>query len=176
MHFPRKLLGDNHPCWAEAKTTFPKPLRLTGHRALGLWVKGDGGGEVLDVRLEFGEAAHLHYFQPITFTGWKYCELGQPEGDRVMDYFVGDKFGLHDLPLDNLVGMTLLVLVPPEGKNIALRLGRVEALKEMGGTLVNPRFSVASQTLRNAADAPQRAVPGNGRSLGFPRSERLPSV
>jgi hypothetical protein len=146
-HFPRKLLGDNHPCWAEAKTTFPKPLRLTGHRALGLWVRGDGGGEVLDVRLEFGEAAHLQYFQPITFAGWKYCELGQPEGDRVMDYFVGDKFGLHDLPLDNLVGMTLLVLVPPEGKNVSLRLGRVEALKEMGGTLVSPRLDVAGQTL-----------------------------
>jgi hypothetical protein len=147
MHFPRKLPGDGQPCWAEAKTTFAKPFHLTGHRALGLWVKGDGGGEVLDIRLEFGEAASLHYFQPITFTGWKYCELGQPEGDRVMDYFVCDKFSLHDVPLDNLVGVTLLVLVPPEGKNVELRLGRLEALTEMGGTLTNPRLSVGNQTL-----------------------------
>jgi len=146
MHFPRKLPGDNNPCWAEAKTTFPKPLRMSGHRALGLWLKGDGGGEVLDIRLDFGEAARLHFFQPIDFTGWKYCELGQPEGDRVMDYFVCDKFALHDLPLDNLVGVDLLVLVPPEGKNVELRLGRIEALREMGGTLTNPRLSVGHET------------------------------
>ena len=74
------------PVGPKTKTTFPKPLHLAGHRALGLSVKGDEGGEVLDIRMEFGEAAYLHHFQPITFTGWKYCELGQPESDRVMDY------------------------------------------------------------------------------------------
>jgi len=147
LHFPRQLGGDRQPCWAEAKTTFPKPLDLAGHRALGLWVNGDGGGEVLDVRLEFGESAYLHFFQPITFTGWKYCELGQLEADRVLDYFGCDKAGLHDLPLSNLVGVTLAVLVPPEGKQVDLRLGRIEALKELGGTLANPRLTVGDQTL-----------------------------
>ncbi len=102
---------------------------------------------MLDVRLEFGEQAYLHHFQPITFTGWKYCELGWPEGDRVMDYFGCDKAGLHDLPLDNVVGVTLAVLDPPEGKSIELRLGRIEAVKEIGGTLANPRITVGNQTL-----------------------------
>ena len=102
---------------------------------------------MLDVRLEFGEAAYLHHFQPITFTGWKYCEIGQRESDRVMDYFGCDKRGLHDLPLANLVGVTLAVVAPPEGKNVELRLGRIEALKEIGGTLANPRIGVGNQTL-----------------------------
>ena len=63
-----------------------------------------------------------------------------------MDYFVCDKFGLHDLPLDNLVAVDLLVLVPPEGKNVELRLGRIEALQELGGMLVHPRLSVGKET------------------------------
>jgi hypothetical protein len=105
--------GSGHPAWAQAVAKFPAKLNLTQHRALGLWVKGDGGGEVLAVQLDIDQASYLHFYLPITFAGWKYCELGEPEGDRVMEFFTYEKFALHDVPLDQFTGVKLLVLKPP---------------------------------------------------------------
>ena len=117
---------------------YPTPLDLRRHRALGLWVNGDGQGEVLNVQLEVSPQSYLHFYLPIDFSGWKYCELGEPEGDRVMDYFADEKFALHDLPLDRFIAVTLMILNPPAGKQVDLRLGRIEALQELGGELAEP--------------------------------------
>ena len=37
------------------------------------------GGEVLDIRLEFGEAARLHYFQSINFTAGNTANWASPK-------------------------------------------------------------------------------------------------
>lgn len=133
--------------WAQASATLPTPLNLNGHRALGLWICGDGSGAVLDVRLEYQPRSFLHFAQAINFTGWKYCELGEPESDHLMDYFGYAKSSLHDLALNRFTTVTLMILNPPRGKNLELLLGRIEALTEIGGHLVNPRLTVAGAPL-----------------------------
>ena len=138
--FPRKLAGHGQPAWAQVSAALPAKLDLGRHRALGLWIKGDGSGATLNVQLELTPQSYLHFYQPIDFTGWRYCELGEPEGDRVMDYFTYEKHALHDLKLDGFGGVTLMILDPPRGRNVELELGRIEALYETGGQLVNPRI------------------------------------
>ena len=144
---PPKLAGHGQPAWAQASATFPAKLDLSRHRALGVWVKGDGSGATLNVQLERTPQSYLHFYQPITFTGWRYCELGEPEGDRVMDYFSYEKHALHDLPIDSFAGLTLMILNPPRGRNVELEIGRIEALCETGGRLADPRVTLGQATL-----------------------------
>jgi hypothetical protein len=144
---PGKMPGHGQPVWAQAAAKFLANVNLAQHRALGLWIKGDGSGEVLAVQLDIDHSSYLHYYLPITFMGWKYCELGEPEGDRVMDYFAYEKFALHDVPLGQFVGVKLLILNPPVGKGVDLEIGRIEALKELGGQLRNPTLSILASSL-----------------------------
>jgi hypothetical protein len=146
--YPQKLTGHGSPAWAEATVELPAVVDLRAHRALGLWIHGDGGGEVLNVQLAVDRQSHLHYYQPIDFRGWRYCELGEPEGDRVMEYFEYEKFALHELPLNRIRSVTLMILEPPADKPVELRIGRIEALAERGGRVDQPRVRVGDQELR----------------------------
>ncbi len=148
VNLPAKLAGHGQPAWAQVSAKFPEKLNLAGHRAVGLWINGDGGGEILNVQLEVAPQSYLHFYQPIDFTGWKYCELAEPEGDRVMDYFSYDKFALHNLRLDAFTGVTLMVLNPPRGRKVELEIGRIEALKEIGGKLADIRLAVAGAIMQ----------------------------
>ncbi len=150
--FPSKLGGHGELAWAQATAELPVKLDLRHHRALGLWIHGDGSRAVLNVQVMANRQSYLHYYQPIDFTGWKYCELGEPEGDRVMDYFHYEKFALHDTRLDAISSVTLMILNPPRGKPIDLLLGRIEALAELGGRLSQPRIQLGQQELRLPAE------------------------
>lgn len=75
--------------WAGLRQTFSPPLDLGYHQALGVWVYGDGQGEVLNVQLRspvhISNAVGEHYII-IDFIGWRYFTLIEPEGDRYADY------------------------------------------------------------------------------------------
>lgn len=146
--FPVKLAGHGQNSWAQVSADFPGKLDLRRQRSLGLWVQGDGQQEVLNVQLNVTPQSYLHFYLPIDFVGWKYCELGEPEGDRVMEQFQYEKFALHDLPLDRFVGITLMVLNPPRDKPVDLRLGRIEALRELDSRLLQPEIRIGDQSLR----------------------------
>lgn len=143
-----RKLGRGSEAWAEATVELPEPVDLRRHRALGLWIHGDGGGEVLNVQVMVDRQSYLHYYQPIDFRGWKFCELGEPEGDRVMEYFQYEKFAMHDLRLDKVRTVMLMILKPPPGRPVDLRIGRIEALAELGGRVEQPRLTVGDQELR----------------------------
>ena len=63
--------------WVKCARTYAKHLEPGSRRGIGLWVRGDGSGSVLDVQLrvprEIGEQIADHMFT-IDFTGWKYLE------------------------------------------------------------------------------------------------------
>ncbi len=172
LNFPARRISDGQHAWARLHASYPAPLDLRRHRALGLWVKGDGQGEVLNVQLHVNPQSYLHFYLPIDFTGWKYCELGEPEGDRVMDYFEYEKFALHDLPLDRFNAVTLMILRPPPGHPVDLCLGRIEALRELGGELVEPEIRVGERALR----LPVTLQPEQYLETGDPWGSREPGV
>ncbi len=75
--------------WCRIGKTFSPPIDLSGHEGLGVWVYGDGQGEVLN--LQQTSPSHLsngvadHYIT-VDFSGWRYFALLEPEGKRHADY------------------------------------------------------------------------------------------
>ena len=65
--------------WTSLGTSYEFPYRNIGNcTGIGLWVKGDGSGALLNVQFrndrKFGAATVEHYVD-LDFTGWRYCEL-----------------------------------------------------------------------------------------------------
>lgn len=192
--FPKKLSGHGQSAWAQATAELPTKVDLRKHRALGLWIHGDGGGEVLNVQVMADRQSYLHYYQPIDFTGWRYCELGEPEGDRVMNYFDYEKFALHDMRIDAISAVTLMILDPPRGKALELLVGRIEALEELGGRVTQPQIRIGTDEFRLPADLEPgqyletgdlwgsrdprvlRVFDANGRELSRQRLDRVPDL
>ena len=86
-----RAAADPRGAWAAAEFDF-KPYRDIGTaRAFGLWVKGDGKGELLNVQpnapREYGAAKSEHYLK-IDFTGWRYVTflLSERDADRCEEW------------------------------------------------------------------------------------------
>ena len=75
--------------WAKVGQVSSPPLNLEKRRGFGVWIHGDGGGEVIAVQIAApsnvaeGSAAFL---VDIDFTGWKYIELVEPDSERLDEY------------------------------------------------------------------------------------------
>jgi len=75
--------------WTRVEKTFAPPLNLSSHQALGVWIHGDAQQEVLNFQMRHPkniyQAISEHYII-VDFTGWRYFELIEPEGERHADY------------------------------------------------------------------------------------------
>jgi len=77
------------PAWTKVGKVFDPPLDLSGHEAFGVWVRGDGQGEVLNFQLRC--PGHLvagigEHYVILDFIGWRYFTLIEPEGERADEY------------------------------------------------------------------------------------------
>jgi len=64
--------GD-HGGWGGIGRRFPKPLDLSGHKALALYIHGDGKGEIIRFQLWDAAGRHANWLPRINFTGWRLC-------------------------------------------------------------------------------------------------------
>jgi hypothetical protein len=75
--------------WSVRHKRLTTPLDLSGFAGLGLWVRGDGKGELLKVQLYDGKGSGMAHFKDhytrIDFEGWRYVELPHVAEDEV-DY------------------------------------------------------------------------------------------
>ncbi|MCK5802787.1 MAG: hypothetical protein KAI66_08145, partial [Lentisphaeria bacterium] len=78
--------------WTFLGTDYPHPYHsMKGGEALGLWVKGDGSGALLNVQVQtpyvYHGAVSEHYVD-LDFTGWRYVELllRERDADRMGNY------------------------------------------------------------------------------------------
>lgn len=140
--------------WSLARKRFAPPLNMAGHSALGVWVFGDGQGEVLNFQLVdsrgAGAAVGEHYVI-VDYQGWRYFEFVEPEGTRWSDYEwpyrnplaacreVVDQSQVSELNLyyNNL----------PPGKTVACRIGAIKTLAVERVKLERPRLTIAGKTL-----------------------------
>lgn len=81
--------SENVP-WAQTGRNFDPPLKLGQCAGLGVWVQGDGQGEILNVQLKSPEhtvsgALGEHYVK-VDFTGWKYFELIELDSEQFLDF------------------------------------------------------------------------------------------
>jgi len=74
--------------WTMAGKSFSASVDLR-NRGMGLWIHGDGHGEILNLQLanesHISNAICDHYV-PIDFKGWRYFELVEPESEQLPDY------------------------------------------------------------------------------------------
>jgi len=132
---------------------FAEPLDLRKHRGLGLWVRGDGKGELLFIELISGGAVR-QYYVPITFTGERYFEfpLAETCAGRYYAYAPWDGFAAWHVTLKgfnytrvNRLAMGLHKI--PGGADVSCAVAGIKALKELGAGLANPSVQVGDQTL-----------------------------
>jgi len=179
----RSLLGS----WVKCEKAFAPPLNLGAHQALGLWVYGDGQGEVLNVQVR--SPSHLvsgigdHYIT-VDFTGWRYFELIEPEGDRYADFRwpYGDIYSIYreSVRFDQVetVGLWYNNLQP--GKPATCYLSPIKAMPLVASKLINPTIKVGAQAITFPVEIPsghylELAEPGNCKLYG-PNGEMLQEI
>lgn len=134
--------------WYRLKMEFPKTINLCQHRRLGLWVRSEGKGGILNVQLLQGYGARDHYI-PLDFKGWAYRILDPPEDKRFYDYrwpypFIDLMY--WRFKYDTIKGINIFYNDLPPGETACL-IGRIEALREFDDPVKNPTLEVAGQKM-----------------------------
>lgn len=143
--------------WAHAGMRFEAPyFSITPCDALGVWIHGDGKGEVLNLQLstprEYMQAYGEHYVT-IDFTGWRYFEIPLRERDaarhRDYEWPYASLGGIYMTAVNrNHVGEVNLYLnnVPP-GETATVYLSPIKALRTSRVPLANPAIALNGQQL-----------------------------
>jgi hypothetical protein len=143
--------------WLKMEKKFEPGLDLNKNQALGVWIKGDGKGQLLNLRLE--SPVHLSFgargdhFVPIDFTGWKYFELVEIESSEFSNYiwpdsgfYVYDSFR-HTVQFNNVDKLQIWYNNLPAGKEVNCLIGTVKALPLVPLTIINPSISIGQERL-----------------------------
>jgi hypothetical protein len=146
---------ERRAAWACYRKEFKPALNLKERQALGLWIEGDGLGEIIGVRLQspqhlaFGAIADRYV--TADFTGRRWFTLVETESARWGDYTWNDGKGLYNVYRETIdFGAVESVEVwcqnLPPGKEVKCGIGPVKALPMLPGTLKNPALTVNGET------------------------------
>ncbi len=138
--------------------TFSPLIDLNKNQALGVWVKGDGSGQILNISvrspIHISHGAHGDHFVKIDFTDWKYFELVEIESSKISDYiwpddshfYVYDSYR-HTVQFGQVEKLQLWYNNLPVGKKISTVLSPVKALAMVPGFVENPSVTIAGETI-----------------------------
>ncbi len=151
--------AERRATWAGFGKTFAPPLNLGGDRALGVWVHGDGQGEILNVQLKCPNhvvAGLGEHYITVDFKGWRYFELVESEGERHADY-VWPYGGLYDIYRERvdykqIEQLTVWVNNLPANGGVKCAFSAVRALPLVKAKIRNPRVTVGERTLAIPAE------------------------
>ena len=134
--------------WVSIRRNFSSATNLSGREAIGVWVHGDGNGELLNFKV-----GSTHHYVTVDFTGWNYFELVEAESTHARDYIwpEGDVYTYFtdwghksyktvqnfELWLNNL----------PANKRVNVRVGPVKALDLVEKTMKHPAVRVNGATV-----------------------------
>ncbi len=140
--------------WTKVEKRFSPPLNLSAQQALGLWIHGDGQGQMLNVQLR--SPSHVvagigdHYI-PVDFTGWRYFELIEPEGARHAQYQwpYGDIYSIYreSVSFAHVESLSLWYNNLSPGKKATCYLSPIKAVPLMPTKLIRPSIAVGGTTL-----------------------------
>lgn len=143
--------------WTRAGLVFPAPYRsFSGTGAMGVWIKGDGKGALLNIQLgsprEYSQGISDHYVT-LDFTGWRYVELLVRERDveQMSNYQwpYGKGYSVYRTGLDmtHISTFNLYLNNLPPGENTEVVVGPVMALAVQPAELKNPALTVNGRAL-----------------------------
>jgi len=133
-------------------------LDLRNNQALGVWIKGDGNGQILNLGLRsplhIFHGAHGDRFIKIDFTGWKYFELVEIESSRISDYiwpddshfYVYDSYR-HQIQFGSIERFQFWYNNLPGGKEVNTVIGPVKAIPMVTGFIENPSVTIGGKRL-----------------------------
>lgn len=155
--------------WTMAGKQLSPTINLL-EKGFGVWIHGDGRGEVLNFQWRAPEHISIglsEHYAVIDFTGWRYFEFVEPESERLMDYGwpylyanPDQQFGGADaFKLLNRVAATFWVDYGkleslklwynnlPQGQEVKCFLSPVKALPHLKTKLVNPAIKIGDRTI-----------------------------
>ena len=138
--------------WIKMEKRFDPWLDISGNQALGVWVKGDGSGQLLNFRIEspkhLSHGARGDHFVKIDFTGWKYFELVEIESSEFSNYiwpdsgfYVYDSYR-HTVQFNNVDKLQLWYNNLPSGKESRCLISNIKALPMVPVRISDPSISV----------------------------------
>jgi len=143
--------------WARVVKDFAPPIDMQQHAALGVWVHGDGKGELLNLQLtnprHYWNSADEHYVH-VDFKGWRYFELPLRErdaeqfGDYVWPY--GGYYAVvYRSPLirSHVSRLSLYFNNLPPKDEVRCYLSPIKALRTKQVTLQNPRVTIGGTSV-----------------------------
>ncbi|MFA6481352.1 MAG: hypothetical protein WCW62_02155 [Bacteroidales bacterium] len=143
--------------WIKMEKRFEPWLDIRNNQALGVWIKGDGKGQLLNLRIE--SPAHISFgargdhFVKIDFTGWKYFELVEIESSEFSNYtwpdsgfYVYDSFR-HTVAFNSVDKLQLWYNNLPAGEEVNCLIGTIKALPLVPVSITDPCISVGGQKL-----------------------------
>ena len=142
--------------WARLDRKFDPRLNLKDRQALGLWVEGDGLGEIIAIRLEspphisFGAVAD-HYIT-VDFTGRRLFTLVETESVRWSDYVWNDGKSLYNvyretIDFGDIESVSIWYNNLPPDKEVRCLVSAVKALPMVPCEVKNPAITINEKTI-----------------------------
>ncbi len=135
--------------WAKVGKTFGPVVDMSKHEAMGVWVHGDGGGQVLNLQLTCPQhvvAGIGEHYIIVDFEGWRYFELIEPEGERYAQYSwpYGGAYAIYREHVNHkhVERLSLLYNNLPEKKQTTCYLSPIKALPLVKAKLKHPAITV----------------------------------
>jgi hypothetical protein len=140
------------------ETRFDPLLDLDKNQALGVWIRGDGNGQLLNFSIKsprhISHGANGYRFVRIDFTGWKYFELVEIESSKISDYmwpndspfYVYDSYR-HTVQFRSVEKLQLWYNDLPEGKQVNVLVGPVKAVPMVTGIIENPAVAIGEKKI-----------------------------
>jgi hypothetical protein len=140
--------------WARVTRHYDPNLDLSKNQALGVWVYGDGQGEVLN--FQFRSPDHISgaiedHYVTVDFTGWRYFQLVEPEGERHRDYVwpYGGEYAIYRelANLSRIETVSVWVNNLPPNATATCHLSPVRGVSVFPAKLANPTITVGGRTI-----------------------------
>jgi hypothetical protein len=135
---------------------FSPLLNLNKNQTLGVWIKGDSNGQILNLSirspLHISYGVHGDHFVKIDFTGWKYFELVEIESSEISNYiwpddshfYVYDSYR-HTVQFESVEKLQLWYNNLPEGKEVSTEVGPIKAIPMVSGNIENPSIMIGGE-------------------------------
>jgi len=142
--------------WARLDRKFSPCLNLKNHQAIGVWIEGDGRGQIMAIRLEsprhisFGAVADRHI--TVDFTGPRLLTLVETESARWSDYVWNDGKWLYNVYRETIDFSTVESLSVwhnnlPGNVQTKCTIGPIKAMPMKPCTAKNPVVTVNGKAI-----------------------------
>ncbi len=141
--------------WAKFLKPFSPPLNIGSQPAFGLWVHGDGNGELLNVQVlsagHSGAGGIGDHYITVDFTGWRYFDLVEFEGGRIEDFAwpYGNAYATYREHVDfgAVESFSIWCNNLPPGQPVECLISPIKALPIIKARLANLSVTINGVTL-----------------------------